>query len=229
MKELIEIQNALNVPKERRNDFGKYNYRSAEDILKAAKPLLKLHGCVLLLTDEVKEIGAAYVYNTQTSDNRSGKSANSSYNGTRIYVESTATIINSAGEKISTKGLAREEVAKAGMDAAQITGAASSYARKYALNGLFAIDDGVDADRLNASPQYTQQPSQVQHPSTQETMSPQEHIRVYVVPEIEQAQTSEDLTRIFNQYVMYQGVPEFISALSSRRKALGIRKSNEQV
>lgn len=132
MKELIEIQAELNAPKERRNEFGKYNYRSAEDILKAVKPLLNKNGCVLLLSDEIYEFGG------------------------RFYVEATATLINAQGEKLSVKGFAREEETKKGMDASQITGAASSYARKYALNGLFAIDDGVDADSLNTSKEFTQ-------------------------------------------------------------------------
>lgn len=132
MKELIDIQFALNVPKNRTNKFGGYNYRSAEDILKAAKPLLKEHGCVLNISDEIREIGG------------------------RFYIEATATLINSAGEMISAKGCAREEETKKGMDEAQITGAVSSYARKYALNGLFAIDDGIDADSLNTSKEFTQ-------------------------------------------------------------------------
>ncbi len=132
MKELIDIQFALNVPKNRTNKFGGYNYRSAEDILKAAKPLLKEHGCILNISDEIKEIGG------------------------RFYVEATATLINSAGETISAKGCAREEETKKGMDEAQITGAVSSYARKYALNGLFAIDDGIDADSLNTSKEFTE-------------------------------------------------------------------------
>ena len=132
MKELIDIQFALNVPKNRTKKFGGYNYRSAEDILKAAKPLLKEHGCVLNISDEIREIGG------------------------RFYIEATATLINSAGEMISAKGCAREEETKKGMDEAQITGAVSSYARKYALNGLFAIDDGIDADSLNTSKEFTQ-------------------------------------------------------------------------
>ena len=202
MKELIEIQNRLNAPKSRRNDFGKYNYRSAEDILKAAKPLLKELGCVLLLSDEVKEVGSAYTFNTQENDSRSGKSSASAYNGTRVYVIATATIINSQGEKLSVTGMAREEVAKKGMDAAQITGAASSYARKYALNGLFAIDDSVDADSLNTSAQYTEQQGQAPFPpaQTQGDMTPEEVFNGYAKPEIEQARTKEDLTRVYNSF-----------------------------
>ena len=230
MKELIEIQNRLNAPKSRRNDFGKYNYRSAEDILKAAKPLLKELGCVLLLSDEVKEVGNAYTFNTQENDSRSGKSSASAYNGTRVYVVATATIINSAGDKLSVQGMAREEVAKKGMDAAQITGAASSYARKYALNGLFAIDDGTDADSLNTSPQYTQQQGQAPFPPAQpqQDMTQREEFEAFARPDIEQARTKEELKKIFDDYARLQGNSDFLSALTARRKELGIRNSNEK-
>ena len=232
MKELIEIQNRLNAPKSRRNDFGKYNYRNAEDILKAAKPLLKELGCVLLLSDEVKEVGNAYTFNTQENDSRSGKSSASAYNGTRVYVVATVTIINSAGDKLSVQGMAREEVAKKGMDAAQITGAASSYARKYALNGLFAIDDGTDADTLNNNPQYTQQPQQTPFPpqqpqTTDNGMPPEEIFNNYAKPAIEQAKTKEELARIYKDYAVLQPFEYFVSALTAQRKRLGIKNKND--
>lgn len=229
MKELIEIQNRLNAPKSRYNDFGKYNYRSAEDILKAAKPLLKEQGCVLLLSDEVKEVGSAYTFNTQQSKN--GQSSATAYNGTRVYVVATATIINSQGEKLSVTGVAREEVAKAGMDAAQITGAASSYARKYALNGLFAIDDSVDADVLNTSPQYTEQQGQAPFPPAQPQsgeMTPEEIFNGYAKPEIQQARTKEDLTRIYNSFPTLQPHKYFLEAMTARRKELGIKNKNDK-
>ena len=229
MKELIEIQNRLNAPKSRYNDFGKYNYRSAEDILKAAKPLLKEQGCVLLLSDEVKEVGSAYTFNTQQSKN--GQSSATAYNGTRVYVVATATIINSQGEKLSVTGMAREEVAKAGMDAAQITGAASSYARKYALNGLFAIDDSVDADVLNTSPQYTEQQGQAPFPPAQPQsgeMTPEEIFNGYAKPEIQQARTKEDLTRIYNSFPTLQPHKYFLEAMTARRKELGIKNKNDK-
>lgn len=229
MKELIEIQNRLNAPKSRHNDFGKYNYRSAEDILKSAKPLLKEQGCVLLLSDEVKEVGSAYTFNTQQSKN--GQSSATAYNGTRVYVVATATIINSQGEKLSVTGMAREEVAKAGMDAAQITGAASSYARKYALNGLFAIDDSVDADVLNTSPQYTEQQGQAPFPPAQPQsgeMTPEEIFNGYAKPEIQQARTKEDLTRIYNSFPTLQPHKYFLEAMTARRKELGIKNKNDK-
>lgn len=147
MKELINIQTELNAPKSQYNKFGGYAYRSCEDILAAAKPLLQKYNCYLLLSDDIKEIGSQYEYHADDKDK--DKIHKMDYIGTRVYVEATATIVNSNGEQVSVKAYAREEVAKKGMDAAQVTGSASSYARKYALNGLFAIDDTKDPDATN--------------------------------------------------------------------------------
>lgn len=122
---LAQIQSELKAPKGQRNTFGKYNYRSCEDILEAVKPLLSVRGLVLIITDDIVQIGERY------------------------YVRATATIYDSEGSYISNSALAREELKRTGMDASQITGATSSYARKYALNGLFAIDDTKDADATN--------------------------------------------------------------------------------
>lgn len=121
MKELLNIQSKLNAPKNQVNSFGGFNYRSAEDILEAVKPLLKREGCILLLSDEVVNIGERY------------------------YVKATATL-QKDDKEISVTAYARESAEKKGMDSSQVTGSTSSYARKYALNGLFAIDDGKDAD-----------------------------------------------------------------------------------
>lgn len=121
---ILEIQQELKVPKNRKNTFGNYNYRSAEDIVEAAKPLCHAKGFILNLTDEMVEVGG------------------------RVYVKATASITD--GERaFNAVGWAREAETKKGMDEAQITGSASSYARKYALNGLFAIDDVADADATN--------------------------------------------------------------------------------
>lgn len=126
MKRLIEIQKALKAPKNQRNNFGNYNYRSCEDILEAVKPLLAKQGLALIIEDEVLAVES------------------------RFYVVATATIFDEEGKKIAqTSAFAREEETKKGMDSSQITGAASSYARKYALNGLFAIDDTKDSDATN--------------------------------------------------------------------------------
>lgn len=117
MKELVQIQTSLSAPKDKRNKFANYDYRSAEDILGAVKPLLKETGCTLTLTDDIVLIGDRY------------------------YIKATATLMNGSGEKEVVTGFAREAEVKKGSDDAQITGACSSYARKYALCGLFAIDD----------------------------------------------------------------------------------------
>ena len=124
MKELIAIQNELKAPKNQRNNFGKYNYRSCEDILEAVKPLANAKGCYVLINDQIELIGDRY------------------------YVKATATITN-GDQNVSVSAYARESLTKKGMDESQITGATSSYARKYALNGLFAIDDTKDADATN--------------------------------------------------------------------------------
>lgn len=118
---LCEIQHSLKAPKGQRNTFGRYNYRSCEDILEAVKPLLHDAGLVLTLSDDITEVGG------------------------RVYVKSTATLTDGT-DTVTNTAYAREAETKKGMDESQITGTASSYARKYALNGLFCIDDTRDAD-----------------------------------------------------------------------------------
>lgn len=121
-KEIARIQKELKVPKSQRNGYGEYNYRSCEDILEAVKPVLG--ECSIKLSDDIVQVGD------------------------RIYVKAIAKI-KLGSESDKAYGYAREAEIKKGMDAAQITGAASSYARKYALNGLFCIDDTRDADATN--------------------------------------------------------------------------------
>ena len=123
-KKLIKVQQELKVPKNQRNTFGNYNYRSGEDILEALKPILAKHEATVFISDKVvvKENNWA-------------------------YIEAKATFVDiETGESVSTTAFARETENKKGMDSSQITGSASSYARKYALNGLFLIDDSVDPD-----------------------------------------------------------------------------------
>lgn len=122
-KNLIKLITELKAPKSQRNNFGNYNYRNCEDILEAVKPLLDKYDLLLTITDEVALIGDRY------------------------YVQAIAKLFNTEGVEIaSATAYAREADSKKGMDEAQVTGAASSYARKYALNGLFLIDDTKDAD-----------------------------------------------------------------------------------
>lgn len=126
IKKIAAIQSELKVPKGQYNSFGKYSYRSCEDILESVKPLLAKHGLVLTIQDSIELIGDRY------------------------YVKAIA-MITDGNENISTIAYARESDNKKGMDESQITGATSSYARKYALNGLFCIDDTKDADTMNDS------------------------------------------------------------------------------
>ncbi len=134
MEKLAKIQKELRAPKNQYNSFGKYNYRSCEDILEAVKPLLD--GAILTLSDEIIEVGG------------------------RVYVKATATFRDGDYEK-SVTASAREPAERKGMDASQITGTASSYARKYAANGLFLIDDTKDADTMDNTKQQTTQAKQL--------------------------------------------------------------------
>jgi hypothetical protein len=141
MKELIIIQQDLKAPKTQRNNFGGYNYRSCEDILEAVKPLLAEQSCTLTITDDIVMVGE------------------------RIYLKATATLTNPDGKSVSTTAFAREPEQKKGMDESQISGMASSYARKYALNGLFCIDDTKDADTMdNTHESHAPAPQQDERP-----------------------------------------------------------------
>ena len=127
VKILQVIQHELKAPKNQENKFGGYKYRSCEDILEAVKPLLDKYEATLTISDDIVLIGERY------------------------YIKATATLLDSKGGEVlaQTTAFAREPVAKKGSDESQITGAASSYARKYALNGLFCIDDTKDADTMD--------------------------------------------------------------------------------
>lgn len=126
-EKLLNVQTELKAPKGQFNAFGKYKYRSCEDILEALKPVLNKYKLTFFINDEIVEVN------------------------NRNYVKATITIINieKPDEQIQTSALAREEETKKGMDGSQITGASSSYARKYALNGMFMIDDTKDSDSTN--------------------------------------------------------------------------------
>lgn len=123
VEKLLKVQGELKAPKGQTNTFGKYKYRSCEDILEAVKPLLQKNKASLYISDNLELIGERY------------------------YVKATATFVDAeTGEQISNTAFARESAEKKGMDDSQVTGATSSYARKYVLNGLFLIDDTKDAD-----------------------------------------------------------------------------------
>jgi len=128
MKELVKIQSLLKAPKNQFNSFGKYKYRSCEDILEALKPHLADNNCILTISDNVLEVGGL------------------------IFIEAIATITNEKGHDVAVSAQAGINPDKKGMDIAQSFGSSSSYARKYALNGLFLIDDTKDADTEQPAP-----------------------------------------------------------------------------
>ena len=199
MKELISIQSELKAPKSQYNKFGGYKYRKAEDILEAVKPLLAKQKCTLIITDDVVLIG------------------------NRIYVEATATIKNEKGECETTTGWAREEETKKGMDGSQITGASSSYARKYALNGLFAIDDNADSDTTNdGQHQASQQQAQTQ---AQQPATPQYHTNDLNegLAFLSRCVNKDNLVWVVQTYKPLTASPQFMQAVSAKKKELGIQ------
>ena len=148
-EKLLVIQTKLKAPKGQYNSFGKYSYRSAEDILEAVKPLNAEQGVLLTITDEIKEIGG------------------------RVYVVATATVSDGT-DTLQVSAFAREPENKKGMDESQITGATSSYARKYALNGLYAIDDNKDADTDEHKQQQENAPKKQQAQKQQQKQQQQQ-------------------------------------------------------
>lgn len=208
MKELIAIQSELKAPKSQFNKFGGYKYRKAEDILEAVKPLLNKQKCTLTITDDIVMVG------------------------NRIYVKATATIKNEKGECETTTGWAREEETKKGMDGSQITGASSSYARKYALNGLFAIDDNADSDTTNdGQHQEAQQQTQAQHPTAQaaqavqQPATPQYHKNDLNegLAYLSRCVTKDNLIWVVQTYKPLTVNPQFMQAVSAKKKELGLQ------
>lgn len=185
LNELVYIQSTLKAPKNQRNSFGGYNYRSCEDIMEAVKPLLKETNCSLVVSDDIVQVGD------------------------RFYVKATATLKTPSGEEFKNSAYAREPLSKKGSDESQITGAASSYARKYALNGLFCIDDTKDADDLNVNKEYTQQP--VQQPAQQTGFTQQ------IQNEINAAKTTNDLLAVWNKYTTLWHDANFSGAVTARK------------
>ena len=202
MEELITIQSELKAPKSQFNKFGGYKYRKAEDILEAVKPLLNKQKCTLTITDDIVMVG------------------------NRIYVKATATIKNEKGECETTTGWAREEETKKGMDGSQITGASSSYARKYALNGLFAIDDNADSDTTNdGQHQEAQQQTQTQQPAAQQLASSQYHPNDLNegLGYLSRCVTKDNLLWVIQHYQPLCSNAQFMQAVSAKKKQLGIQ------
>ena len=165
-EKLLAIQTKLKAPKGQYNSFGKYSYRSAEDILEAVKPLNAEQGVLLTITDEIKEVGG------------------------RIYVVATASVSDGT-DTLQVSAFAREPENKKGMDESQITGATSSYARKYALNGLYAIDDNKDADTDEHKQQQDNAPKKQQKQQAQKQQQKQQ----------EQGFTEQELHELVEKYV----------------------------
>lgn len=170
---LMTIQSNLKAPKGQYNNFGKYKYRSCEDILESVKPLLSQHDCALVITDDIVMLGE------------------------RIYVKATAKLI-SGSEHIESSAFAREEDTKKGMDSSQVTGAASSYARKYALNGLFCIDDTKDSDTTNTGQESSE--------------------RDKAIKEAKSAKTMKELESVWNKYTSLKTDAAFKSLIRELKK-----------
>ena len=194
MEELIAIQSELKAPKNHKAE--KYMYRSAEDILEAVKPKLKDHGCVLTLTDNIEAIGG------------------------RVYVKATATLVNSNGQIIQTSAYAREEESSKFMSQAQLTGSSSSYARKYALNGLFCLDDAKDPDALNDK--------EVVKVSGKELMGQAQKVTELSLSEllIDFAQCNDRpaLVKVWDKYKDTMFKDQALTELRKRKQELGIEK-----
>ena len=208
MKELITIQSELKAPKTQYNKFGGYKYRKAEDILESVKPLLAKQKCTLIITDDIVMVGS------------------------RIYVKATATIKNEKGEYETSTGWAREEETKKGMDGSQITGASSSYARKYALNGLFAIDDNADSDTTNdGQHQAAQQQSARAAQTTQTAQSAQQiAAQQYHTNDLNEGLaylnrciSKDNLIWVVQTYKPLTASAQFMQAVSAKKKELGIQ------
>lgn len=202
MKELITIQSELKAPKTQVNNFGGYKYRKAEDILEAVKPLLAKQKCTLIITDDIVMVG------------------------NRIYVKATATLKNEKGEVEEATGWAREEESKKSMDASQITGASSSYARKYALNGLFAIDDNADYDTSNnGRQQESKQQTQTQQPVPQQSSNAQYHTNDVNegLGYLSRCVNKDNLIWVVQTYKPLTANPQFMQAVSAKKKQLGIQ------
>ena len=190
MKELLQIQSELKAPKGQFNAYGKYKYRSCEDILEAVKPILKKNNCTLLLSDSLIYVGERY------------------------YIKATATLVNAEGKSVSTEAYAREEETKKGMDASQITGASSSYARKYALNGLLCIDDNKDSDTTNTGDNAPAAPAKASKEDSAEVEK--------AIAEINAAKSKDELINAIAKYKGNKSVINnlaFINAVNNNKYA----------
>lgn len=188
IEKLIEIQSELKAPKNQTNTFGKYKYRSCEDILEAVKPHLLKQGLYLSITDELVNIGDRY------------------------YVKASV-IITDGVDRWSVDGFAREEENKKGMDGSQVTGASSSYARKYALNGMFGIDDAKDSDATNT---HEKEPNKV---SAQEAIQTANLLNI-AIAEANVADSYDKLKTVWASYPMLHNIISFKELITKRKQEL---------
>ena len=188
MKQLSIIQQALKAPKDKVNGFGKYKYRKAEDILEAVKPLLRTNNLSLTLSDEVQAAGG------------------------KVFLATTVTLFDAAGETIAITHAFAELCTHSGMSAEQSTGAASSYARKYALCGMFAIDDSTnDPDEMKPEPE--------QEKAEQEKIEQQNKFNALLAT-ISTCKTSAEVTKIWQENVPLQKNKDFVTAIKARGSEL---------
>ena len=180
-KKLAAIQSRLKAPKNQYNSFGKYKYRSCEDILEALKPLANEQGCTITIEDSPIMVGEWH------------------------YIQATATLSDGYNSQ-SVKAYARESETKSGMDSSQITGTASSYARKYALNGLFAIDDTKDADTMDN--RQKAEPKAETDPTSNELAK--------VKAQLKQAKTADEIKNVLSLY-LYSELKEQVKELCKSR------------
>lgn len=198
LKRILAVQTQLVAPKDQFNSFGKYKYRRAEDILEALKPLLKQQELTLLITDEPFFIEG------------------------RFYIKATASVYY-GDESMSVVAYAREGDNKTGMDPAQVTGATSSYARKYALGGLFCIDDNADPDVTNTHgvevPQTTtKKTSRNAAKATQQTPTLEDAVKA-----VESAQNRQELDNAWASFPQFQNTPAFLDAANAKFSKLNGR------
>lgn len=203
IKNLSKIQNEMNVKKGRYNKFGGYYYRSCEDILQTAKEVCDKYGCYVNVTDTIEYIEG------------------------RFYVKATAKVVDiETGESESATAFAREEESKKGMDGAQLTGATSSYARKYALCGLFAIDDSIDNDLLGgtsenegkAANKKGAKPSSTSQPDNSQSQTE------ILIRYVNECTTIDQLGSLFKSNQVYQSDSGFMNALSKKRAEIEQKK-----
>lgn len=202
MEELIKIQTELKAPKNLYNSFGKYKYRNAEGIMEAVKPLLKKYNCYLTLCDDIHMIGDRY------------------------YLRATATFVNKEGKSVVVTALAREDDNKKGMDGSQITGTASSYARKYALNGLFLIDDTKDADTDEYKVESEAKAKKATPKKASSRADEPANSRLEQAKEqCDAAKSMEDLMAVWNSFTDLHGDSEFMLAMSTKKKDPSLKKN----